>query len=151
MTDPKLKPLPKVNPRQILSRSLKCLCPNCGSAKLFKSMLQMEHRCTNCGMALKRGDGYYLGPLCLNYGFVVFAFVAPVLLLGFSNWIQLRLAMIIALLCALLLPALLYRFSWTCWLAIYYTCLPGELHANRPEDCDDLSFEEERRTRVYNP
>jgi hypothetical protein len=28
---------------------------------------------------------------------------------------------------------------------IYYLCLPDELHANRPEDSDDLMFEEEQR------
>jgi hypothetical protein len=29
---------------------------------------------------------------------------------------------------------LLYRFSWSCWLMIYYLCLRDELHSNRPED-----------------
>ena len=28
---------------------------------------------------------------------------------------------------------------------VYYLCLPDELHANRPEDSDDLMFEEEQR------
>ena len=111
-------------------------------------MLQMQHNCPVCGMLLKRGDGYYLGPLCLNYGFAVFAFVMPVLLLGFVGWIRLRLALIIAFCFALLLPVFLYRFIWSCWLAVYYVCLPEELFANRLEDCDDLSFEEERRSRV---
>ncbi len=98
-------------------------------------------------MRLERGDGYYLGPLCINYGSVVFTFVLPTLLLGFFDYIAIKLALAIAFTGALLLPVLLYRFSWSCWLTIYYTCLPDELHANRPEDCDDLSFEEERRTR----
>ena len=97
-------------------------------------------------MRLERGDGYYLGPLCINYGATVFTFVLPVLLLGFFGWIAIKVALATAFIGALLLPLLLYRFSWSCWLTIYYLCLPDELHANRPEDCDDLSFEEDRRS-----
>ncbi len=97
-------------------------------------------------MRLERGDGYYLGPLCINYGAVVFTFVLPILLLGFFGWIAIKLALALATVGALLLPLLFYRFSWSCWLMIYYFCLPDELHANRSEDCDDLSFEEERRS-----
>jgi hypothetical protein len=108
-------------------------------------MLKIEHHCPTCGMLIKRGDGYYLGPLCLNYGFTAFAIVLPILMLGFSGWIPLKFALALAFFCSLLLPALLYRFSWSCWLTIYYICLPEELYANRPDDCDDLSFEEERR------
>lgn len=102
-------------------------------------------------MRLERGDGYYLGPLCINYGAVVFTFVLPILLLGFFGYIAIKLALAIAFSGALLLPLLLYRCSWSCWLMIYYICLPDELHANRPEDCDDLSFEEERRSAPTNP
>ena len=97
-------------------------------------------------MRLERGDGYYLGPLCINYGATVFTFVLPVLLLGFFGWIAIKVALATAFIGALLLPLLLYRFSWSCWLMVYYLCLPDELHANRPEDCDDLSFEEDRRS-----
>lgn len=146
MTDSKLKPLPKVTPRQLIQRGLKCQCPNCGVAKISKSMLDIEHQCPECGMLIKRGDGYYLGPLCLNYGFVAFVIILPILLLGFSDRISLNLALGASLLCSLLLPVILYRFSWSCWLTIYYVCLPEELHANRADDCDDLSFEEDRRT-----
>ena len=50
-----------------------------------------------------------------------------------------------SLIASLSLPILLYRISWSGWLMLYYLCLPDELHANRSEDCDDLSFEEESR------
>jgi hypothetical protein len=97
-------------------------------------------------MTLERGNGFYLGPLCINYGLVVFCFVLPVLVAGFCQWIPLKLALAVALSGALLLPPLLYRQSWSWWLMIYYLCLPQELHANHPEDSDDLSFEEEKRS-----
>lgn len=100
-------------------------------------------------MTLERGDGFYLGPVCMNYGLVVFAYLAPVLLLGFSEIIPLELALAISLPGTLLLPIFLYRWCWSLWLMVYYFCLPEELHANRPEDSDDLSFEEEQRNVEY--
>ena len=146
MTDSRLRPLPKATSRQIIKRGLRGQCPNCGRAKLSKSLLKIEHHCLECGMPIKRGDGYYLGPLCLNYGVSSFVFVIPVLILGFLNWIELKVALALALCFAVFLPIALYRWSWSCWLTLYYVCLPEELHANRPDDCDDLSFEEERRS-----
>lgn len=145
MNEPTLHPLPKVRHHDILRRGLRGQCPNCGQAKLFRSLLKIHHRCPNCGMTLERGDGYYLGPLCINYGLVVFGYVAPILLAGIIEWIPLKLALAVALSGALLLPLFLYRVCWSLWLMIYYVCLPDELHANRPEDSDDLRFEEELR------
>ena len=145
MTDPALQPLPRVTRRQILLRGTRGLCPNCGRAKLFRSGLRIHHRCPHCGMTLERGDGYYLGPLCINYGFVAIGVVAPVLLLGVLGWISLQIALVLALVGGLLLPVLFYRTSWSLWLMLYYFCLPEELHANRPESSDDLLFEEEAR------
>jgi hypothetical protein len=102
-------------------------------------------------MTLERGDGYYLGPLCINYGFVAIGFVAPVLLLGVAGLIPIQLALGLGLGGGLLLPILFYRTSWSLWLMIYYLCLPDELHANRPENSDDLLFEEEARRDPHNP
>lgn len=145
MSDLTLQPLPKVRHRDIVRRGLRCECPNCGQAKLFRSLLRIHHRCPFCGMTLERGDGYFLGPLCINYGIVVFGFVAPLLLAGVAEWIPIKLALALGLIGALLIPIALYRFCWSLWLMIYYFCLPDELHANRPEDSDDLLFEEEQR------
>lgn len=137
--------LPKVTHRDIVRRGLRCECPNCGQAKLFKSLLRIHRQCPKCGMTLERGDGFYLGPLCINYGIVVFVYLAPILLLGVSGRIPMKVAIFVGLIGALLLPIFLYRYCWSLWLMIYYFVLPDELHANRPEDSDDLSFEEEQR------
>jgi hypothetical protein len=107
--------------------------------------LKIHHRCPYCGMTLERGDGYYLGPLCINYGLVVFGYVAPFLLLGVAEIIPFNLALVLGLCGAIILPVILYRPCWSLWLMIYYLCLPDELHANRSEDSDDLMFEEEQR------
>jgi len=145
MNEPTLRPLPKVRHRDIVRRGLRCECPNCGQSKLFQSLLKIQHRCPYCGMTLERGDGYFLGPLCINYGLVVFGYIAPLLMLGVAGLISLKLALAVALVGALLFPLFLYRICWSLWLMIYYLCLPGELHANRSEDSDDLLFEEEQR------
>ncbi|MGB0413517.1 MAG: DUF983 domain-containing protein [Coraliomargarita sp.] len=140
-----LEPQPRVTTSELIRRGLSGRCPNCGESKLFRSFLKIHHRCPNCGMTLERGDGYYLGPLCINYGLVAICIVAPTLLAGFAGWLSIKLALALGLSGAVLLPILLYRSTWSWWLMIYYICLPSELHANRPEDCDDLSFEEEKR------
>ena len=145
MTDRLLAHLAKVRHRDIVKRGLRCVCPNCGQAKLFRSLLKIHHRCPYCGMTLERGDGYYLGPLCINYGLVVFGYVAPFLLLGVAEIIPFNLALVLGISGATILPFTLYRLSWSLWLMIYYLCLPDELHANRSEDSDDLMFEEEQR------
>ena len=82
MTDRLLAHLAKVRHRDIVKRGMRCDCPNCGQAKLFRSLLKIHHRCPYRGMTLERGDGYYLGPLCINYGLVVFGYVSPFLLLA---------------------------------------------------------------------
>lgn len=137
--------LPQVRQRDILYRGIKGLCPNCGEARLFGSWITINRHCPSCGMTLERGDGFFLGPLCINYGMVAFFYIAPILLCGFLGWLPLKLAVAVAFLGSLGLPILLYRRSWSLWLMAYYFCLPGELHANRPEDSDDLSFDEEAR------
>ncbi|MGC6423454.1 MAG: DUF983 domain-containing protein [Lentimonas sp.] len=147
MNSSDLEPLPKVGPRQLIYRGFTQTCPNCGGSKLFKSTLKLHHRCPNCGMTLERGDGYYLGPLCLNYGFVAVGFVLPVLGVGLLiEAFSFNVSLAIALVGAFILPLLLYRISWSIWLMIYYICLSDELHANHSEDSDDLSFEEEKRS-----
>ncbi|TVP78464.1 MAG: DUF983 domain-containing protein [Puniceicoccaceae bacterium] len=145
MTEPTLDPLPKATRSAIIRRGLRGTCPNCGQCQLFASMLRIHRHCPDCGMTLERGNGYYLGPLCINYGFVALGFVAPLLLMGVGGWMPLKAALALALIGALLLPILLYRTCWSLWLMLYYLCLPDELHANRPEDSDDLLFEEDAR------
>ncbi|MGB0416112.1 MAG: DUF983 domain-containing protein [Coraliomargarita sp.] len=142
-----LEPLPKASHREIIARGLSCSCPNCGQAKLFRSLVRIHHSCPKCGMRLERGDGYFLGPLCINYGTIALFYVLPLLLFGVLGWLPIELSLALSLAGALLLPIALYRYSWSWWLMIYYSCLPEELHANRPSECDDLSFEEEKRAR----
>ena len=96
-------------------------------------------------MTLERGDGFFLGALSINYGIVAFFYISPLLICGFAGWLPLEAVITVAFTGALILPLVLYRLSWSLWLMAYYSILSDELHANRPEDSDDLSFEEEIR------
>ena len=66
----KLHAQPQVTRYALVRRGVSGRCPNCGMSKLFHGLLKMHHHCPTCGMPLERGDGYFLGPLCINYGLV---------------------------------------------------------------------------------
>ena len=101
----------KVTQGQILARGLANHCPNCGAHTLFPPVpsVRIHPQCANCGMKFDRGDGFFLGPLVLNYVVTVFVFIVPTLLLYDSGAIG-RSAMIVAVtFAAIVIPALLYR------------------------------------------
>ena len=81
-------------------------------------------------MDLDRGEGFFLGPWCLNYGIVVFGVVLPVIILANVGVIPWSVAFVIAAVGCLGIPALLYRSSWSWWLMLYFFFLPQRLPAN---------------------
>lgn len=81
-------------------------------------------------MALQRGSGWWLGPLVINYGLVTFGLVLPFLAAGILGWIPLYWGIGGALFCGMVIPFLLYRWSWGLWNLAYYCILPHELPAN---------------------
>ncbi len=81
-------------------------------------------------MALQRGSGWWLGPLVINYGMVVFFLVLPLLAAGLLSWIPLLWGIWGAVGAGLVAPFFLYRYSWSLWLMSYYFFLPEELPAN---------------------
>ncbi|MAI43807.1 MAG: hypothetical protein CBD67_002120 [Opitutales bacterium TMED207] len=96
-------------------------------------------------MPIKRGNGFYIGPICLNYGVIAFGIISPLLILGFSNMIPIAWTLSLSIIFSISLPILFYLISWSLWLMIYYSCLPKELHGNRPENSDHLLFDEDER------
>ncbi|MDG1702479.1 MAG: hypothetical protein P8I61_06160 [Opitutae bacterium] len=135
----------KINRQIIFNRCLKALCPNCGLAKIGHSWIIIHEKCPECNMPIKRGNGFYIGPICLNYGVIAFGIISPLLILGFSNTIPIVWTLSLSILFSFSLPILFYPVTWSLWLMIYYSCLPKELHGNRPENSDDLLFDEDER------
>lgn len=117
-----------------MARGLTNRCPNCGGHTLFKpgTLFQVNSRCPSCGLSIERGtdEGFYLGSLSLNYGVTLVCFLLPVALLAFFDVIGTIAAVTIALVGAVVVPALLYRSSRSWWLMNYYLFLPHHLPAN---------------------
>ena len=135
----------KINRKTIFNRCLKALCPNCGRSKIGHSWIIIHEKCPECNMPIKRGNGFYIGPICLNYGVIAFGIISPLLILGFSNMIPIAWTLSLSIIFSISLPILFYPISWSLWLMIYYSCLPKELHGNRHENSDHLLFDEDER------
>lgn len=119
----------EVKHSQILKRGLTGDCPNCGHPDIFDG-LRLKATCPVCFMALQRGSGWWLGPLVINYGLVCFGLVLPALALGLLGVIPLKWGIAVVIGSALVVPFLIYRWSWSLWLMCYYLVLPHELPAN---------------------
>jgi uncharacterized protein (DUF983 family) len=116
---------------QILSRGVANECPNCATKTLFPAgSFRIHRRCPRCGLLLDPGEGFFLGPLVINYTLTVFGFVLPLIWVGISGFIPLGPALAVAVVGGLGIPVLLYRRSWGWWLMIYFFFLPDKLPAN---------------------
>lgn len=124
----------KVTRVQIVARGLTNRCPNCGGRTLFKAgtLFEVNEACPQCGLKIERDEGFFLGSLSLNYAVTLVAFLLPVMLLAYFDVIGGTLAMVLAGVGAVLVPALFYRSSRSWWLMNYYLVLPRHLPANLP-------------------
>jgi len=119
---------------QIITRGLTNCCPNCGGHTLFKkgTLFQINRQCPSCGFEFERGndEGFYLGSMSLNYGVTLICFLLPVGLLAFFKVIGVTTAIVLAVIGAVVFPALFYRSSRSWWLMQYYFFFPHHLPAN---------------------
>lgn len=81
-------------------------------------------------MTLDPGGGFWLGPWVINYTVTAVCFVSPILVLGIRDVLPLKLAIALAVTGGLVIPLLLYRRSWSCWLMLYFFFFPYKLPAN---------------------
>ncbi len=118
---------------QIIARGLRNCCPNCGGRTLFQEgrLFDIADSCRACGLKIEKDDGFFLGAMSLNYGVVVFGYLAPVALLWYAGVLGNRTAVVLALAGAVVLPIVLYRSSRSWQLMSYYFFLPQHLPANR--------------------
>ncbi len=129
----------KVTRRQIIARGLSGTCPNCGQRTLFPpgAGFKINPACPNCGLKFDRGEGFFLGPFVINYTVTVAIFIVPVILLNVHGTLGTGLTIALAALGAILIPALLYRRSWSWWLMAYFYFLPQKLPADSDEQHED--------------
>ncbi len=114
----------------MLWRALRLRCPWCGARRTFlRGWFSRYERCRTCGLQWRREHGFELGPMTLN---IIVTFI--VLIVGMSVSIGLTLpdipvARLVVSLVAIgvVVPLLLYPFSYTVWLA-------GDLAVHPPDD-----------------
>ncbi len=123
----------KVTRMQLFRWSLSGRCPNCGSSSIWQHLLRLKSRCPACGLLAHRSDGFFLGPLSINYGVTVFFCLPAVLLAYQAGWLGYRAAVVTAVVIAVVFPMVFYRFAWGLWFLAYYWLLPHELPANETE------------------
>lgn len=120
-----------VTRREIVARGLSNCCPNCGHHPLFPPRsFRIHERCPTCGTGFERGEGFYLGPWVLNYTLTVFVFVLPAIVLGVRNVVPMGFSLGLAAAGCLILPAFLYRLTWSWWLMLFFFFQPDTLPAN---------------------
>jgi uncharacterized protein (DUF983 family) len=124
----------KVTRAQILTRGLTNRCPNCGEKTLFMpgAFFKINAACPECGFKIERAndEGFFLGSMSLNYGVTLVCFLTPVMLLAYFNVLGTTIAIVLAGVGAVLVPALFYRSSRSWWLMNYYLLFPHHLPAN---------------------
>jgi uncharacterized protein (DUF983 family) len=114
---------------RMLRRALVLRCPWCGSRRTFiRRWLGKYERCRTCGIRWRREEGFELGAITINT-IVTFIVLTIGMTIGFvmtSPDIPVA-RMVFALIgIAVLMPILLYPFTFTIWLAI-------DLAAHRPD------------------
>jgi len=109
-------------------------CPDCAKplrfspdASVFERLSNIPSRCANCGLVLRRKEGFFLGAMVWNYGLIAFG-ILPVLLLCLSKeWLTIGSTVKIAVGVVLLLPPFIHALAWRFWLGTYYGFLPDQL------------------------
>lgn len=123
----------KVTRWQLFCWSVVGRCPNCGSWKLWSNLLTLHKRCPDCDLLVHRSEGFFLGPLSINYGVTAF-FCLPLVLFAYrADWLDYQAAVVAAIVVAIGFPVVFYRFAWGLWFLFYYWFLPHELPANETE------------------
>src|SRR5687768_15950507 len=62
---------------------LRLRCPRCLEGKVFQGILRMNPACPQCGLALVREPGYYLGAMYFSYALAILSALPLCLLLFF--------------------------------------------------------------------
>ena len=104
---------------QVLGRTARLRCPNCGRGPVLVHWFKMRDRCGNCGLAIERGErDYFIGSMMFNLVVSELLFAAGfigTLVIAWPNvpWDTLQWAAPLAMGLA---PFVLFPFSKLAWL-----------------------------------
>jgi uncharacterized protein (DUF983 family) len=130
----RVAPMPSKDPSfgRMLGRALVLRCPLCGSRRTFiRRWLGKYERCRTCGIRWRREEGFELGAVTINtiLTFIVLTIAMTIGFVSTSPDIPV-LPMVLALVgIAVLMPIIIYPFTFTIWLAI-------DLATHRPEQAE---------------
>lgn len=111
-------PAPRPPFETLVWRALRLRCPRCGKGKLFINWLQMPRRCSECGLLIHRGPGYYLGSTYVNYGLTALI-TTVVFVIGRLHFnISSKTLLAPLLIFCLVFPLLIFRHARSLWLAM---------------------------------
>ncbi len=94
-------------------------CPSCRKGIIFKSLLEMNLACQNCGYIFQKGSGYFVMSWFLNYilsGFIVMPVFLILVLKNYSAWVFIG----VPLLILILIQPFMIRFSRLIWIHLDY-------------------------------
>jgi uncharacterized protein (DUF983 family) len=133
----------------MMFRAITLRCPWCGNRRTFlRSWFKRYDRCRTCGIAWRREEGFELGAVTMNT-IVTFGTLAIAMAVGFVLTAPdipvlpfvLGLAAV-----ALLMPIVIYPFTYTMWLAFDLAVhapdevelLEAAVSVTAPEESSDL-------------
>jgi uncharacterized protein (DUF983 family) len=115
-------------PRMML-RALTLRCPWCASRKTFlRGWFRRHERCRTCGLAWHREEGFELGAVTMNT-IVTFGALTVAMVVGFvmtSPDIPVLPFVLALIAVAVVVPVLIYPFTYTMWLAFDLAVHPPE-------------------------
>jgi hypothetical protein len=119
----------------IFWRAAKGCCPDCGAEIRSKKnplskwgqFANIPDRCPECGMVLRRRDGFFLGAIVWNYTLTAFGALPLLLIAVRLGWCGEAWAIRWAILTALTVPFFIHALSWRLWIGTYYAFLPEQL------------------------
>jgi uncharacterized protein (DUF983 family) len=118
----------------MVRRALVLHCPWCGSRRTFiRKWLGKYERCRTCGIRWRREEGFELGAVAINT-VVTFLALAIGMTIGFvltSPDIAVGPMVVSLLAVAVVMPILIYPFTFTIWLAF-------DLAVHRPDAAELL-------------
>jgi uncharacterized protein (DUF983 family) len=105
---------------QVIARALRLRCPRCGAQPLFAGVFTMREGCSACGLRYEREQGYFVGAIYVNYAVTVGLALGGVLLVDAMIGLSLPMQVGAAVVLAVLVPPLFFRYARSLWLAIDY-------------------------------
>jgi uncharacterized protein (DUF983 family) len=103
---------------QAVRRGATLRCPACAGGKLFRSLLRMNKKCSNCEFSFERSPGYFLGSTYINYGFTAATTTVSYVVLHFGfgcTNLQLLPGLVTFI---LIFPLVFFRFARSLWLSL---------------------------------